>query len=62
MKTAVTRSQRLAGRRVVVERQPPRGDGIEKANPHQPLADRAEIGRPALDQCRESGLPHLERG
>ena len=37
-----------------------RGDRIEIAHPHQPLADRAEVGRPAVDECLERGPSHLE--
>ena len=47
--------------RVVVMGQPARGDQIKEPNSQQPLADRAKVGRTALDECLEGGLSHFQR-
>ncbi len=60
MKRAVTFRQRPTDRRVVKERQAAHGNRVQKGHPHQSLADRAEVGRPGLDDRPERGHSHIE--
>ena len=56
----VVRGQRPADRRVVEERQPAQRDRVQEPDAEQSLADRPEVGRPALDQGLQCGLARLE--
>ena len=59
---AVVAGQRLADRRVVEEGQAAHGDRVQVADANQPLADRPQVGRPALDQGSKSRFARLEVG
>src|SRR4051812_19417590 len=60
MKRSIAPSQRTADRRVIELREPAHCGRVQESDPQQPFADRAEIGRTALNQTAQSGATSLQ--